>query len=267
MPKISELAVAQILDISNDDLLVIVDKQTSTTKKIAIKDFAYVIAEILNIDIEKDAGVDNPIANPDIVDRTCGDTVSPSSPGVMNIDKYTVSPDEISLTFTYQAFSLSKSFSIVAESDSYTDGSPATHREFLYSAKGVSGGETIEICKPVGFNRVLVYVESPSASTYEYTLTCTDTACTIDPTSIAASPTPTSTPAPTPTVTPTARDAGYIAATPTATTTPTPTVTPTVTVTPTISITPSVTPTISITPSITSSPTPTKTPTPTPSPS
>ena len=255
MPKISELSIAQSLDISNDDLLVIVDSETSTTRKIAIKDFAKVIAQILNITVDNDAGSNNPAPKPQPVEQVCGQTITRLNPDPLHIDAYTVSANEISLTFAYNTYNIGNRFTVIAESTSFVDATE-TYREVLFDTNDeVVANTSVTLCKPKGATKIVVYVKSGSSSSHSYTLTCTNNACSVSTTPIALTPTPTATPQVTPTVTPTLRDSGYIEATPTATPTssPTPSITPSITpsTTPTISITPSTTPTISVTPSTT----------------
>ena len=262
MPKISELSIAETLDVSNEDLLILVDKNTNETRKITVGDFIQVIAHMLGVSVRDDAEDANVNDYPRTSTQTCGQTVTRTNPQYKIYgDQYEVSDDAIELTFAYNAYSIASRFVVVARTENsvggYTD-------RILFDTGMVSGSDTVTLCKPVNANKVVVFISSDVSSSHSYTLTCTDTACNIEPTQIPVTPTPTSTPAPTPTVTPTSRSLGYIAATPTSTTTPTPTPSITPSITPTISVTPSITPTISVTPSITPTITQTTTPTVTP---
>jgi hypothetical protein len=272
MPKISELAISQALDITNEDLLVVVDSETNGTKKIRIGDFIQVVASALGIELSEDAGgsflPQDRIPFPS--KQTCGTAVTRTGTALKRAygDTYDVNAGAITITLAYNTYGIANRFTVIAEKDSFlgTDNSAQeVFREVLFdTAEEITDTSTITICKPVGATRVVVYVTSTHASSHTYTLTCTDTECEVSRASLPVTPTPTSTPAPTPTVTPTSRSAGYIAATPTATTTPTPTISVTPTISPTISVTPTVTPTVSVSPTPTISVTPSVTPTLTP---
>ncbi len=272
MPKISELAIAQALDITNEDLLVVVDSETNGTKKIRIGDFIQVVASALGIDVKEDAsaGLLPQDKVPFPTKQTCGTTVTRTGTDLKRAygDSYDVSPGEITITLAYNTYGIANRFTVIAETDSFLgldNTAQEVSREILFdTTEEITDVSTITICKPKGASRVVVYVTSTHASSHTYTLTCTDTQCVVATTPLPVSPTPTSTPAPTPTVTPTSRNAGYIAATPTATTTPTPTISVTPTISPTISVTPTVTPTVSVSPTPTISVTPSVTPTLTP---
>ena len=275
MPKISELAIAQALDITNDDLLVVVDSENNGTKKVKIGDFIQVVASALGIDVKEDAGAS--LLPQDKVPfpskQVCGTEVTRTGTALKRAygDTYDVSAGEITITLAYNTYGIANRFTVIAETDSFLgldNTAQQVSREVLFdTTEEITDNSTITICKPKGATRVVVYVTSTHASSHTYTLTCTDTQCVVATTPLPVSPTPTSTPAPTPTVTPTPRTGGYIAATPTATTTPTPTISVTPTISPTISVTPTITPTISVSPTPTISVTPTVTPTLTPTPS
>ncbi len=263
MPKISELSIAETLDVSNEDLLILVDKNTSETRKITVGDFVQVLANMLGIPVEDDAEDDNVNNYPRTSTQVCGQTVTRTNPEYKIYgDQYEVSDDAIELTFAYNAYAIASRFVVVARTEK--SGIPGHKDEIIFDTGMRSGSATVTLCKPVNANKVVVFISSDVSSSHSYTLTCTDTECKIQPTLVPVTATPTSTPAPTPTVTPTSRSLGYIAATPTATTTPTPTPSITPSITPTISVTPTLTPTISVTPSITPSITPSVTPTLTP---
>ncbi len=275
MPKISELAIAQALDITNDDLLVVVDSENNGTKKVKIGDFIQVVASALGIEMSEDAGASLLAQDkvPFPSKQVCGTEITRTGTALKRAygDTYDVSPNAITITLAYNTYGIANRFTVIAEKDSFlgTDNSAQeVVREVLFdTAEEITDTSTITICKPIGATRVVVYVTSTHASSHTYTLTCTDTECEVPRPSLPVTPTPTRTPAPTPTVTPTSRTAGYIAATPTATTTPTPTISVTPTISPTISVTPSITPTISASPTPTVTPTISVTPTLTPTPS
>ena len=214
MPKISELEIANALDVNNDDLLVIVDRATSTTRQLPIREFAKVIANILNINIENDAGGNLAESVPDPIRRTCGTMVSRDyMPYKVLVDEYEVTADSVLLELSYNTFNIGNRITVVGESAS------GAGIKLYDTGREISTGNAtinISICKPLGINTIKVYIRSEALASYEYVLTCTTTACdyvptitpNITPTCSATPPaTPDSTPnftlTPTPTVTPT----------------------------------------------------------------
>jgi hypothetical protein len=238
MPKISELNVASAADINNDDLLIVVDKKTQQTKQITVLEFARVMASVLGINIQTDAGGDVLERRPLAVNRTCGTTVSVDRmASKVMIDQYLFDGRSETLSMTYDMKVEKKRITIVGKYDK-----DDTSSILLYDTdKYVSDTGSFSFCKPTGMSAVEVYIRCETLSHFEYTLICTRSECDIyqDP---AATPTTSSTPLATPTVTPTEVDFSVVDPTPT----------PSVTSSPTPSVTPSVTPTISLTPSVTS---------------
>lgn len=249
MPKISELDLANALNVSNDDLLVLVDSETSSTRKIKVIELAAVIANILDIPLKKNIGEDLLTSYPLPRNRTLGTQVSVKGmPTAKLLDNYSVSEDSRQYTFTYNTYNLPNRFIVVAESPHIQN---SVYNTILFDTSSeITGSSTVTLCKPAGATAIKIYISSQTQSSFSYTLTDNKTDCVIAVTSIPSSPTPTETPIVTPTPSPTAVNDGWIEATPT--------VTPTVTTTP--SVTPSNTPTISLSATPTSTPTATVTP-------
>ena len=279
MPKISDLNISLFSDISNEDSLLFVDSETSSTKQIKLKDLIKVIADSLDLKLKKDIGADLPKPIYGASQKTCGVPVSVSAMASdVAVDNFSVSPSEILLNFQYNTYNLPNRFVVVAEKESFYSGSKEETRELLYDTRDeVSGSATISLCKPAGFTSVKVYIMSSAKSSYTYTLSCTTNSCLFQTSKqFNVTPTPSSTPIASPTPTPSSRNAGYVAVslTPsvTATQTATPSVTPSIspTITPSNSVGATSTPTPTASPAVTSTPTPTTSslvtasPTPTP---
>lgn len=252
MPKISELDLASALNVSNDDLLVLVDHETSSTRKIKVIELAAVIANILDIPLKKNVGEDLLTSYPLPRNRTLGTEVSVNGMSSTKlVDNYSVSEDSGQYTFTYTTHSLPNRFIVVAETPHIQN---SVYNTVLFDTSAeITGSSTVTLCKPAGATKIKVYISSKTQSSFVYTLSDNETDCVIAVTSIPSSPTPTETPIVTPTPSPTAVDDGWIEATPTVTPTitTTPSVTPsnTPTNTPTISLSATTTPTATVTPS------------------
>ncbi len=183
-------------------------------------------------------------------------TIVPNTDITDLVDSYSVTAAESLLTLEYDSFTLPNRYIVTAVNTNESYGARKSEIVIFDTYHEVTGTQSVNICKPAGYDRVTVAIKSKRGNSFEYTLTDTGTSCSVTPTPLSVTPTvtPTSFATPTPTSTP--------RVTPNAPTA-TPTVTPTSSVTPTVTPTSSVTPTTSVTPTVT----PTKTPTPTVTPS